>query len=141
VHQAVGMCSTASAHSPPLYRRTHAFLYYSHPCAGNLHPPLPPRTHSRMHSSLDHTPNPFKLTSRAPCANPLPPYSHSQGLLTDIDCELRGLGGVVLAHLALPMGHVVQLRGLLTLFPLAYPTPHPVTPTHTSSCVNTNTQH
>lgn len=39
---------------------------------------------------------------------------HTQGLLTDIDCELRGLGGVVLAHLALPLGHVVQLRGLLT---------------------------
>lgn len=39
--------------------------------------------------------------------------STHQGLLTDIDCELRGLGGTVLAHLALPMGHVVQLRGLL----------------------------
>jgi hypothetical protein len=36
-----------------------------------------------------------------------------QGLLTDIDCELRGIGGVVLAHLGLPLGQVVQLRGLL----------------------------
>jgi hypothetical protein len=36
-----------------------------------------------------------------------------QGLLTDIDCELRGIGGTVLAHLGLPLGHVVQLRGLL----------------------------
>lgn len=39
--------------------------------------------------------------------------STHQGLLTDIDCELRGIGGTVLAHLGLPMGQVVQLRGLL----------------------------
>jgi hypothetical protein len=39
--------------------------------------------------------------------------SSHQGLITDIDAELRGMGGIVLAHIGLPMGHVVQLRGLL----------------------------
>jgi hypothetical protein len=39
--------------------------------------------------------------------------STTQGLLTDIDCELRGIGGTLLAHLALPLGHVTTLRGLL----------------------------
>jgi hypothetical protein len=39
--------------------------------------------------------------------------SSHQGLITDIDAELRGIGGIVLAHIGLPMGHVVQLRGLL----------------------------
>jgi len=39
--------------------------------------------------------------------------STPQGLLTDIDCELRGVAGTLLAHLALPLGHVVALRGLL----------------------------
>lgn len=39
--------------------------------------------------------------------------STHQGIITDIDAELRGVGGVVLAHLGLPLGHVVQLRGLL----------------------------
>lgn len=51
-----------------------------------------------------------------PVRSPLLTHTHTathQGLLTDIDCELRGIGGTVLAHLALPMGHVVQLRGLL----------------------------
>jgi hypothetical protein len=48
----------------------------------------------------------------SPCVS-LINHHYTQGLLTDIDCELRGLGGTVLAHLALPMGHVVQLRGLL----------------------------
>lgn len=36
-----------------------------------------------------------------------------QGILTDIDCELRGVGGTVLGHLGLPLAHVIQLRGLL----------------------------
>lgn len=48
-----------------------------------------------------------------PVRSPLCHTTTHQGLLTDIDCELRGIGGTVLAHLALPMGHVVQLRGLL----------------------------
>jgi hypothetical protein len=39
--------------------------------------------------------------------------STHEGLLTDIDAELRGIGGTLLAHLALPLGRVVQLRGLL----------------------------
>ncbi|KAF8069644.1 hypothetical protein HT031_001761 [Scenedesmus sp. PABB004] len=37
----------------------------------------------------------------------------AQGLMTDIDAELRGLGGILLAHLGLPLGHVTALRGLL----------------------------
>jgi hypothetical protein len=39
--------------------------------------------------------------------------SSHQGLISDIDAELRGIGGVVLAHIGLPLSHVVQLRGLL----------------------------
>jgi hypothetical protein len=39
--------------------------------------------------------------------------SSHQGLITDIDAELRGIGGILLAHIGLPMSHVVQLRGLL----------------------------
>ncbi|WIA09883.1 hypothetical protein OEZ85_010097 [Tetradesmus obliquus] len=38
--------------------------------------------------------------------------SHA-GLITDIDAELRGVGGILLAHLGLPASHVVMLRGLL----------------------------
>lgn len=39
--------------------------------------------------------------------------STDQGIITDIDAELRGTGGILLARLGLPMGHVIQLRGLL----------------------------
>jgi hypothetical protein len=39
--------------------------------------------------------------------------SSPQGLITDIDAELRGSGGMLLAHIGLPLSHVVQLRGLL----------------------------
>ncbi|WIA23885.1 hypothetical protein OEZ85_013535 [Tetradesmus obliquus] len=39
--------------------------------------------------------------------------SSPRGLITDIDAELRGSGGMLLAHIGLPLSHVVQLRGLL----------------------------
>eukprot|EP00879_Flechtneria_rotunda_P018234 GHRR01019129.1.p1 GENE.GHRR01019129.1~~GHRR01019129.1.p1 ORF type:complete len:357 (+),score=155.07 GHRR01019129.1:230-1300(+) len=53
------------------------------------------------------------LAARAAAAPGIFLLSTHQGLLTDIDAEYRGIGGIVLGHLGLPYGHVVQLRGLL----------------------------
>jgi ribosomal protein S8 len=39
--------------------------------------------------------------------------STPHGLLTDIEAELRGIGGILLAHLGLPLPHVLRLRGVL----------------------------
>jgi len=39
--------------------------------------------------------------------------STERGLMTDIEAELRGVGGVLLAHLGLPLPHVLRLRGVL----------------------------
>jgi ribosomal protein S8 len=39
--------------------------------------------------------------------------STSHGLMTDIEAEARGVGGVLLAHLGLPLPHVLRLRGAL----------------------------
>jgi len=54
------------------------------------------------------------LTARSQAPPGLYLLSTNQGLMTDIDAELRGIGGIVLGRLGLPLGHVVQLRGLLT---------------------------
>lgn len=39
--------------------------------------------------------------------------STPQGLATDVEAELRGSGGVLLAHLGLPLAHVARVRGAL----------------------------
>lgn len=41
--------------------------------------------------------------------------STERGLMTDLQARLEGCGGVVLAHLGLPLGRVAQLRGLLAM--------------------------
>lgn len=55
-----------------------------------------------------------ELLSARRCARPgVFLLSTPEGLLTDIEAELRGRGGVLLAHLALPLPHVLRLRGAL----------------------------
>ncbi|KIY99587.1 hypothetical protein MNEG_8376 [Monoraphidium neglectum] len=39
--------------------------------------------------------------------------STPQGLVTDVEAELRGTGGILLAHLGLPLPHVLRVRGAL----------------------------
>ncbi len=39
--------------------------------------------------------------------------STRHGLLTDIEAELRGMGGILLAHIGLPLSHVYAVRGAL----------------------------
>lgn len=70
--------------------------------------------HHTVHLHLANAQLNAMLRALLPCPpNPSLARILLQGLLTDIDCELRGIGGTVLAHLGLPLGHVVQLRGLL----------------------------
>eukprot|EP00775_Hariotina_reticulata_P012702 gene12702-12833_t len=46
------------------------------------------------------------LTARSQAPPGLYLLSTDQGLITDIDAELRGIGGIVLGRLGLPLGHV-----------------------------------
>ncbi|GBF95894.1 hypothetical protein Rsub_08485 [Raphidocelis subcapitata] len=53
------------------------------------------------------------LSARAAAPPGLFLLSTPQGLMTDVEAELAGTGGVLLAHLGLPLPHVLRVRGAL----------------------------